>query len=296
MNKTGRLSQSIHCRLFIVLMALNCLWGCAPHRLGLMPSAAPVPSQLPPQPPVLTIDQLLGLQRPPDLIRDTDSDQYAQRAVMESFWKLKEKAAQSGWHLILVSGYRSFNHQRHIWNHFDSLYQKTDNLDQKGRARAVMSLVSVPGLSRHHWGTELDISEASLRGQLVNVHPDTPNKVVQFYDWMEQNAPQYGFCKTYIGKHGAVRDEPWHWSYLPFSRIYQQQFMAIKDFHGIMNDKVSNVGYLMKNFPKILKQEIRSINTECFPGEPTENSRNPSGETEGKGQLPPTPKDAEGAD
>ncbi len=296
MNKTGKISQSIYCLLVIALLALNCLCGCAPHRFALKPSSAPAPSPPPPQPPVLTIDQLFGLQRPPDLIRDNDSDQYAQRPVMESFWKLKEKAAQDGWRLILVSGYRSFSHQRHIWNHFDSLYKKTDNLDEKGRARAVMSLVSVPGLSRHHWGTELDISEASLRGQLVNVHPDTPSKVVQFYDWMEQNAPLFGFCKTYVGKHGAVRDEPWHWSYLPFSRVYQQQFMAIKDFHEIMNDKVFNVGFLMKNFPKILKQEIRSINSECFPGEPTEKSQNSGVETEGKGQLPPTPKGAEGAD
>jgi LAS superfamily LD-carboxypeptidase LdcB len=296
MNETGKSSQSLYSRLFIVLLAMNCIWGCAPHRLALKPSVTPVPSQPPPEPPVLTIDQLLGLQRPPDLIRDTDSDQYAQRTVMENFWKLKEKAAQDGWHLILVSGYRSFNHQRHIWNHFDALYQKTDNLDEKGRARAVMSLVSVPGLSRHHWGTELDISEVSLRGQLVNIHPDTPNRVVQFYDWMERNAPLFGFCKVYLGKKGAVRDEPWHWSFIPFSRVYQEQFMAIKDFHRIMNDKVSNVGYLMKNFKKILKQEIRSINSECFQAKPTENSDHPSVETEGQQQLTPVPKAVEGAD
>ncbi len=298
MTKIGNSSQSMQFRILMLLLSLGCFWGCVPPRAVLKPSPTPVPTQPPPslQPPVLSDNQLLGLQRPPDLIRDTDSDQYAQRAVMESFWKLKQKAAQEGWHLILVSGYRSFNHQRHIWNHFDSLYKKTDNLADKDRVRAVMSLVSVPGLSRHHWGTELDISEASLRGQLVNVHPDTPNKVVQFYDWMEQNAPIFGFCKVYLGKRGAVRDEPWHWSYIPFSRVYQKQFMAIKDFHAIMSDKVANVGYLMKNFRKILKQEIRSINSDCFTGEPTENNPNSGIEKPGQEPIPPAPKGAEGAD
>jgi hypothetical protein len=208
--------------------------------------------------------QLLGLERPPGMIEDPESGHYALPEVMQSYWKLKQKAAQDGWHLILVSGYRSFKNQTRIWNHYDGLYQKTDKqLDEKGRVRAIMSLVSVPGLSRHHWGTDLDISELSLRGQLMNVHPNTPTKVVEFYNWMEQNAPQFGFCKVYMGKRGAVRDEPWHWSYFPFSRVYQEQFMAISDFHLIMNDKVANVDYLIKNFAIVFKQETKSINTEC---------------------------------
>jgi len=182
---------------------------------------------------------------------------------MESFWKLKEKAAQDGWHLILVSGYRSFGQQKHIWNHYNTLYLKTDKLDDKGRVRAIMSLVSVPGLSRHHWGTDLDISENSLRGQLVNVHPETPQKVVNFYIWMENNAPQFGFCKVYLGKRGAVRDEPWHWSYFPFSNVYEKKFMAIQDFHRILQTQVANVQFLVKFFPVIFKRETRSINTEC---------------------------------
>lgn len=245
------------------VVALSCL-SCAP-RQALQPSPAPTPSAaIPAQPPALSDEQLLGLVRPPGMIRDPDSGKYALPEVMQNFWKLKDKAAQDGWHLILVSGYRSFKAQREIWNHFDDLYQKTDKqLDEKGRVRAVMSLVSVPGLSRHHWGTDLDISENSLRGQLVNIHPDTPTRVVEFYNWMELHAPQFGFCKVYLGKRGAVRDEPWHWSYFPFSQTYQQQFMAIQDFHRILDIHVHNVHYLMKNFPSVFKQETRSINTEC---------------------------------
>jgi hypothetical protein len=237
--------------------------GCVP-RQTLKPTSFKSAQISQSQPPILVEEQLLGLERPPGMIPDPESGHYAIPEVMQSYWKLKEKAAQEGWHLILVSGYRSFKSQARIWNHYDALYQKTDKqLDDKKRVRAIMSLVSVPGLSRHHWGTDLDISESSLRGQLMNVHPDTPNKVIEFYNWMELNAPQFGFCKVYLGKRGAVRDEPWHWSYFPFSRVYQEQFMSIRDFHKIMNDKVADVEYLMKNFEKIFKQETKSINTEC---------------------------------
>jgi len=251
-------------RFFSLFLVLGCLWGCAPQRETLKPSP---PSKQGPEsqipPPVLSEDQLLGLESPPGMVQDPESGHYALPEVMRSFWKLRDKAAQDGWHLVLVSGYRSFKHQMRIWNHYDSLYKKTDILDSKRRVRAVMSLVSVPGLSRHHWGTDLDISEAGLRGQLVNVHPDTPARVVQFYNWMEHNAPQFGFCKVYLGKRGAIRDEPWHWSYFPYSSVYEKQFMAIRDFHKVMSDQVGDVHYLMRNFPEAVKEETRSINTEC---------------------------------
>ncbi len=251
-------------RLIWLGLALAFLWGCAPQRETLKPSNPPQqsPATLLP-PPDLSQEQILGLLRPPNMVEDPSSGCSAQAQVMQSFWKLRDRAAQDGWHLTLVSGYRSFKHQMRIWNHYDSLYRKTDGLDSKRRVRAVMSLVSVPGLSRHHWGTDLDISEAGLRGQLVNVHPDTPARVVQFYNWMEHNAPQFGFCKVYLGKRGAVRDEPWHWSYFPYSSVYEKQFMAIQDFHEVMSDQVGDVHYLMKNFPEVVKEETRSINTEC---------------------------------
>jgi hypothetical protein len=62
-------------------------------------------------------------------------------------------------------------------------------------------------------------------------------------------------------------DEPWHWSYFPFTRVYEKQFQGIKDFKPIMDAQVANVGFLMRNFQSILKKELRSVNTECTAGE-----------------------------
>ncbi len=253
-------------RLISIILVLCCLWGCAPKTIitqPQIPAAAPAPA---PEPPPLTQKELLGLWIPHGLVNDPDSGQYALHDVMEAYRRLREKAAQDGWHLILVSGYRSFTSQRRVWNHYDKAYRKLSSLDEKARVRAIMSTVSVPGLSRHHWGTELDISEQTLRGQLVKIQPDTPQKVLDFYKWMEQNASTFGFCRVYLGKHGAVMDEPWHWSYFPFSRVYEKQFMEIKDFTKIMDSSVQNVDFLMKNFPWILKKEISSVNTECSAG------------------------------
>jgi LAS superfamily LD-carboxypeptidase LdcB len=264
--------------------ALLCAWlgltliGCAAHRPNEPIDHSSPAEKVPfPTPPFLTDRQILGLDHPPGLVQDPSTGQKAQAAVMEYFWKLKEKAHRDGWNLILVSGFRSFYKQRQIWNDYDHLYKKSDGLDEKGRVRAVMTLVSVPGLSRHQWGTELDISEASLRGQLENVNPGTPVRVVNFYRWMEQNAPAYGFCKIYLGKKGAVRDEPWHWSFVPFAKVYESRLRSLGDYHLILNDHVADVGYLMRNFPHVLEQEMRSINDDCDSDPSTGSGTTPEG-------------------
>jgi LAS superfamily LD-carboxypeptidase LdcB len=246
-------------RFFTLLLALVTLMGCAVQSRVLKPGSLSAP----PVPPTLTDDQILGFKKPPGLIQDNETSQFAMKEVMEAYWKLRDRAAQDGWHLILVSGYRSFYAQRQIWNYYDMIYLKDSKLTAKFRVRRIMSLVSVPGLSRHHWGTDLDISEQNLRGRLLVARSDRTPKIVDFYHWMEQNAPRFGFCKVYLGKKGAVRDEPWHWSYFAFAATYQNQLMRIQDFRKILNDKVGDVDFLTNNFPEIFKKETQSINSEC---------------------------------
>jgi hypothetical protein len=243
------------------LASLFLLVSCAPQKALVKPETGALPT---PIPPPLTETQLLGFFHPEGMIQDPESGHYALPEVMKAYWKLKELAKEDHWHLILVSGYRSFKSQRRIWNSSDDTYLKKGTADQKKRVEAVMRRASVPGLSRHHWGTDMDISEITLRGQLVNVEPDTPKKVLEFYKWIEENAPKYGFCKVYLGKGGVVNHEPWHWTYLPFSKAYQKQFMEIKDFKRIFDINVNDVDYLMRNFNKILNGQKGSINPACF--------------------------------
>lgn len=255
-------------KLLFFLLLLGLGLSCAPRQTLVQqtipnkPSDIATPIPIPPA-PILTDEHLLGFVTPAGMIEDLKSGHRALPGVMQAFWRFKEQAKMDGWNLILVSAYRSYRDQRRVWNKSDDSYLRRGATNQKKRVEAVMSLVSVPGLSRHHWGTELDISEASIRGQLVNVEPDTPERVLKFYAWMQKNAPQYGFCQVYLGQNGSVHNEPWHWSFLPYSKTYQKQFMTIKDFKRIFDVNVEDVDYLMKNFNGILKDEKNSINPIC---------------------------------
>ena len=79
----------------------------------------------------------------------------------------------------------------------------------------------MPGTSRHHWGTDLDINSlepsyfASGRGKLE-------------YDWLQKNAVRFGFCQTYDNKSNSGRsgysEEKWHYSYMPISTVLMSQY------------------------------------------------------------------------
>ena len=79
----------------------------------------------------------------------------------------------------------------------------------------------MPGTSRHHWGTDLDINSvdpsyfASGKGKVE-------------YDWLKKNAATFGFCQTYDNKSESNRtgysEEKWHYTYMPISNKLLEQY------------------------------------------------------------------------
>ena len=75
----------------------------------------------------------------------------------------------------------------------------------------------MPGTSRHHWGTDIDLN------YLSNVHFESGNGKA-LYEWMRQNAHDFGFCQPYTEKNNrrpnGYEEEKWHWSYMPLAEKY----------------------------------------------------------------------------
>jgi LAS superfamily LD-carboxypeptidase LdcB len=256
-------AKTVFFLLSVVLGAGLWFIGCAAPEVQYEEPQIVSTSQAVPTPPALTEAHLLGLKMPPHLVQDPESQKYAIKEVMEAYWGLKEKAEQEGWHLILVSGYRSFWNQKAIWNDYMNTYYPSEEFAPEGRVLKTMSAVSIPGFTRHHWGTDLDISGKALQGRLVNIKPDTPKNILRFYSWMEKNAPTFGFCRVYRGNRGIVKDEPWHWSYYGFARDYQKQFLQIQDYSVIFKKRVNEIEYIAGNFEKIFRHVKEAVESDC---------------------------------
>jgi D-alanyl-D-alanine carboxypeptidase len=142
---------------------------------------------------------------------------YLQKEVYEQFKKMREAAAKDGLTLIILSATRNFDAQKRIWE------RKWNNLIAQGRkdesamALEILKFSSMPGTSRHHWGTEIDLNS------LENVWYDSPEGQ-KLYNWLTTNASKFGFCQPYSTKNSdrptGYEEEKWHWSYMPLSQKY----------------------------------------------------------------------------
>ncbi len=147
---------------------------------------------------------------------------YLHRLAFEAFAKMYEAARQDGITLTIISATRPFIRQKNIWEAKWTGKRPVEgkNLakaikDPQKRALAILRYSSMPGTSRHHWGTDIDLNA------LENSYFEK-GEGLKVYQWLQEHAAQYGFCQVYTAKgperpHG-YEEEKWHWSYLPLAR------------------------------------------------------------------------------
>lgn len=148
---------------------------------------------------------------------------YLHRATYESFQKMWEAAKADGITLTIVSATRNFNRQKQIWEAKWTGARKIENgsnaaekyPDPKTRALKILEYSSMPGTSRHHWGTDIDLND-------LDNYTFEHGQGKKVYDWLQKHAAEYGFCQPYTAK-GSERpngynEEKWHWSFIPVAQ------------------------------------------------------------------------------
>ncbi len=150
---------------------------------------------------------------------------YLRKDALDSFRSMAESAAADGIQLRVISATRNFNHQKRIWEskwNGDRLVNgknlKQSIPDPALRAKEILRYSSMPGTSRHHWGTDIDIN--SLSSSYFK-----SGKGRKEYEWLAMNAHKFGFCQVYSTKNtdrpNGYEEEEWHWSYLPAAKRFQ---------------------------------------------------------------------------
>lgn len=154
------------------------------------------------------------------------------RDVVEPFLALRAAAAADGFDVAVSSSFRDFEAQRRIWN--SKFRGERDLLDENGvaidptglddeqRVDHILRWSALPGASRHHWGTEVDLYDAAAmpagyRLQLVPAEFAPDGMFGAFADWLARHALRHGFYRPYATFLGGVRPEPWHWSHVEVS-------------------------------------------------------------------------------
>jgi LAS superfamily LD-carboxypeptidase LdcB len=90
------------------------------------------------------------------------------------------------------------------------------------RIDAILVWSALPGASRHHWGTDLDLIDraaipAGYRVELIAQEYAPSGPFGPLSAWLETNAARFGFFRPYRGVLSGVQPEAWHFSFAPLA-------------------------------------------------------------------------------
>jgi LAS superfamily LD-carboxypeptidase LdcB len=154
------------------------------------------------------------------------------RDVVAPFLEMCAAAAADGIELAVFSAYRDFEAQLAIWNRkfrgeralYDREGRMLDHasLDEEALIRAILRWSALPGASRHHWGTDIDVFDAGAvppeyRVQLLPDEYGPGGPFARLDRWLDENAVRFGFYRPYDRDRGGVNPEPWHISHAPIA-------------------------------------------------------------------------------
>lgn len=189
---------------------------------------------------------------------------YLRKETLAAFQDMAEAARKDGVNLNIASATRNFDYQKGLWDSkwTGKMLESGENLaktipDSLQRFQKILEYSAVPGTSRHHWGTDIDLNAATpeyfetAEGEKV-------------YDWLTENAATYGFCQPYTAKDESrltgYNEEKWHWSYLPLSKTFTEEYKSLvtsDDISGFDGDE--NVSKM-----DLIDDYVLGINKECL--------------------------------
>ena len=137
--------------------------------------------------------------------------QFLRKDVYKAFKKMYDAAAKEKISLNIISSTRNFDYQKGIWER--KWIKFADTVAATVRAKKILEYSAMPGISRHHWGTDVDLIN------LTNEYFDS-TEGKRAYVWLQKNAATYGFCQPYTaGRAQGYNEERWHWSYMRVSKL-----------------------------------------------------------------------------
>jgi len=161
------------------------------------------------------------------------------KETTEALAELASAAAHSGIDLRVASGFRSFERQQFIWdqkwlghravlNDADETLFRADQSDNQWLC-AILRFSALPGTSRHHWGTDLDVYDAAAMeadDTLALTVTEARGRFADLHRWLDERMARdqsSGFFRPYGLDRGGVSPEPWHLSYAPLATSYEGQ-------------------------------------------------------------------------
>ncbi|MEP3207746.1 MAG: M15 family metallopeptidase [Maribacter sp.] len=140
----------------------------------------------------------------------------------DAFVEMKKAAYSDGIDLKVVSSYRSFARQEAIFERKFERFTEEDGMEPMAAIDKIIEYSTIPGTSRHHWGTDVDLIDGYPKADgdvLVPSKFGAGGPYENFKKWMDENSKTFDFHLVYTDnpKRKGFKYEPWHYSFAPIA-------------------------------------------------------------------------------
>ena len=200
--------------------------------------------------------------------------------VIEPFHRLQQSACKDGVGLTIASGFRNFQRQLLIWNRkargelpvlsSDGRPLNLTMLCEREQVFAILRWSALPGASRHHWGTDMDVYDSKVilpENYRVQLTVEEANTLfASLHQWLNRVITEklsFGFFRPYHRDTGGVAPEQWHLSYAPLASEFQQAFSIDILAEILTKTDIALKKAVLDNLDEIEARFIRIPSREC---------------------------------
>ena len=191
-----------------------------------------------------------------------------EKETFKAFEKMRNAAMRDGIKIKIISGHRDFERQTLIWNSKFIKFTKELKLKPDEAINEIIRFSTIPGTSRHHWGTEIDIIDEDFKNEnnpLISEKYESGGIFNKLKKWMDLNSEKFGFYLTYTNdeQRKGFEYEPWHYSYKPISKNLLKELKKNNISKLISDLEIMGKEYLTKEFiEKYINENILGVNKE----------------------------------
>ena len=202
------------------------------------------------------------------------------RDVVQPFLQLRDDALVAGFDLRILSGFRDFDRQSSIWNRkvtgelavLDSQAVPLDiaHLNERELAYAILRWSALPGASRHHWGTDIDVYDenalpSEYEIELIPEEVEAGGMFAPLHEWLDERiaaGTAHGFFRPYDEDRQGVAPERWHLSHAPVATTCEEGLTVDILRAGISASDLELKHTVLENLEDIYERFVINTNRE----------------------------------
>ena len=191
-----------------------------------------------------------------------------------SLLAMRDAAKQAGIDLQLRSGFRDLPTQLSIWNAKwrgkRPLLSRAGSPLDRGQLSdadavdAILNWSSVPGGSRHHWGTDVDVIDRAAvpngyQVQLISSEYAHDGVFAKLNAWLDEHLARFGFFRPYRTDRGGYCPEPWHISYAPVAQPALEALSLASLRRTLADSDMEGKALVLDRLPEIYTRYLLNI-------------------------------------